>query len=202
MRKIVAFNRVSADGYFTTGDGDLSWTVPEPDIDKGAVSNMAGQGTILFGRRTYEMFERFWPNVKEEDGTAPDPHAAGRRTPELLAMARHINAARKIVFSKTRQDVTWTNSELLRDVDARTVQSLKDEPGGDIMIFGSGTVVSKLTELGLVDEYHFIVGPVLLGDGRPLVAGLPEHVSLRLLDAKPHPQGNVMLRYERARTAT
>src|SRR5205085_9155417 len=116
MRRIVVFDRVSADGYFTTPNGDLSWAVPEPELDKGAVAGMSGPGTMLFGRRTYEMFERFWPHVVDDGGTAPDPHAPGRKTPELLAMARWINDGTKIVFSRTRPDVTWPNSHLKREI--------------------------------------------------------------------------------------
>jgi riboflavin biosynthesis pyrimidine reductase len=66
------------------------------------------------------------------------------------------------------------------------------------MLFGSGTVASKLTELGLIDEYTFIVGPLLLGAGKPLVTGVPNHTKLELLEAKPSAAGNVLLRYARA----
>jgi dihydrofolate reductase len=196
MRKIVAFDKVSADGYFATAEGRLDWTVPEPELEKAnAAAAAAGPGTMLFGRRTYDMFEMFWPHALDESGASPDPHAAGRRTPEMRAFAVSINEANKIVFSRTRKDVTWKNSRLLREIDARQVEALKQEPGADIMIFGSGSVVTQLTALGLVDEYHLVVSPVFLGGGRSLLSGVPKLTRLELLEAKPYPAGNVMLRY-------
>ena len=199
MRKIIAYDRVSADGYFSTPDGGLNWTVPDPEIERGAADSSAqGPGTMLFGRRTYDMFESFWPHAVDDSDSSPDPHRAGRRNPELRAMATYINEATKIVFSKTRDAVTWKNSQLRREIDAAEIEALKREPGRDIMLFGSGSVASRLSELGLVDEYTLIVSPVLLGAGKSLIAGVPNHVKLELLEAKPSAAGNVLLRYARA----
>jgi dihydrofolate reductase len=195
MRRILAFNRVTADGYFTSPDRKLDWVVPEPQIDKEAGEGMSGQGAILFGRRTYEMFQAFWPHALEDSGTAPDPHMPGRRSPEIRAMAVWINEAAKIVFSKTLEDVTWKNTRLLHAFDPREVEAMKKQPGPDMLIFGSGSIASQLTEHGLIDEYRFIVGPVLLGSGRPLISGVPKSSRLDLLEAKTYPSGNVMLRY-------
>ncbi|PYQ37753.1 MAG: dihydrofolate reductase [Acidobacteria bacterium] len=195
MRRIVAFDRVTADGYFTSPDGKLDWVVPEPQIDKEAGEGMSGQGAILFGRRTYEMFQAFWPHALEDPGTAPDPHMPGRRSPEIRAMAVWINEAAKTVFSKTLEDVTWKNTRLIRAFDPREVEAMKKQPGPDMLIFGSGSIASQLTEHGLIDEYRFIVGPVLLGGGKSLISGLTKSSRLDLLEAKTYPSGNVMLRY-------
>jgi dihydrofolate reductase len=197
MRRIIAFNRVSADGYFTAPDGNLNWVVPEEELDKQATSNMPSQGTLMFGRRTYEMFASFWPQQLDKPAGAEDPHNPGRRPPEMHAMAVYINNAIKIVFSRTLKDVRWKNSRLLSKFDPREVERIKQEPGPDIMIFGSGTIVSQLAQSDLIDEYQFVVGPVLLGDGRSLVSGISRTVSLKLVEAKPYKSGNVMLRYQR-----
>ena len=186
---------MTADGYLTSPQGKLDWVVPEPQIDKEAGEGMSGQGAILFGRRTYEMFQSFWPHALEDPGTAPDPHMPGRRSPEIRAMAVWINEAAKIVFSKTLENVTWKNTRLLRAFDPREVEALKKQPGPDMLIFGSGSIASLLTEHGLIDEYRFIVGPVLLGGGRPLISGVPKSSRLDLLEARTYPSGNVMLRY-------
>jgi dihydrofolate reductase len=195
MRRIMAFNRVTADGYFASSDGKLDWTVPEPQIDKEAGEGMSGPGAILFGRKTYEMFQAFWPHALEDPATAPDPHMKGRRSPEIRAMAVWINEAAKIVFSKTLEDVTWKNSRLLRAFDPREIEAMKKQPGPDMIIFGSGSITSQLAEHGLIDEYRFIVGPVLLGEGKSLIRGVPRSSRLDLLEAKTYPSGNVMLRY-------
>jgi dihydrofolate reductase len=197
MRRIVAFDRVTADGYFAGPDGSLDWVVPEPELDKAAAEGLSGTGTILFGRRTYEMFEGFWPHALDDSATAADPHAPGRRSPEIRAMAVWINEAVKVVFSRTRKAVAWKNSRLLHELDPREIESLKKQPGTDIMVFGSGSIVSELTRHGLIDEYRFVVGPVLLGSGLSLVRGISKRSRLDLLEAKAYPSGNVMLRYGR-----
>ena len=194
-RKIVVFDRISADGYFSAADGALDWAVPDADLDRGAAGKLGDSDTMLFGRRTYDMFESFWPHVLKDPATAPDPHNSGRHTPEMRSLAEWINAAKKIVFSTTRGEVSWTNSELRRDIVPREIEALKAQPGKTIMLFGSGSVVSRLSELGLIDEYQLVVCPVLLGGGRSLVSGMAGRVSLELLEARPFPSGNVMLRF-------
>ena len=194
-RKIVVFDRISADGCFSAADGALDWAVPDADLDKGAAGKLGDSDTMLFGRRTYDMFESFWPHVLKDPVTAQDPHNPGRHTPEMRALAVWINAAKKIVFSTTRREVSWTNSELRRDIVTREIEALKAQPGKTIMLFGSGSVVSRLSELGLIDEYQFVVCPVLLGGGRQLVSGMAGRVSLELLEARPFTSGNVMLRF-------
>jgi len=198
MRRIVTFNRVSADGYFSAPDGNLNWAVPDEELDKEATSGRSGQGTLMFGRRTYEMFASFWPHQLDEPAGAEDPHNPGRRTPEMRAMAVFINDAVKIVFSRTLKDVKWKNSRLIGKFDPREIERIKQEPGADIMIFGSGSIVSQLAQNNLIDEYQFIVGPVLLGDGRSLVSGISKTVGLKLAEAKPYKSGNVKLRYTKA----
>src|SRR6186713_2903139 len=121
MRQIVMFNRVSAEGLFAAADGKMDWTVPEPEIDKLGVSGMAHTDTVLFGRRTYEQFASFWPHVLDDPRGASDPHAPGRRSPELRAMAEWLTQATKLVFSRTLEQASWSNSQLMGEFDAREV---------------------------------------------------------------------------------
>ena len=113
-------------------------------------------------------------------------------------MAVWINEATKVVFSRTRKDVTWRNSRLLHEFDPRQIEAMKTQPGKDIMIFGSGSIVSQLTQHGLIDEYQFVVSPIVLGSGRPLLSGVSKSSRLDLLEAKKYQSGNVMLRYARS----
>lgn len=200
MRKIVMFNRVSADGYFAVPDGNLQWVVPDDEADKAGADASPGFDTILFGRRTYEMFEGFWPKALDDSPTAPDPHSAGRRSPAIRAMAIWINDANKLVFSRTLKSVTWRNSRLLGEFDPRTIEDLKRQPGKNMIIFGSGSIVSQLAEHGLIDEYQFVVSPILLGNGRTLVNGLSKSARLDLAEATKHKSGHVVLRYERSKS--
>jgi dihydrofolate reductase len=199
MRRIVLFDRVSADGYFAGPDGNLDWVVAEDELDRSAAEAIgsSGTGTILFGRRTYQQFESFWPHALSDAPTAPSPHRPGHASPELRAMAGWINEATKVVFSKTLRQVTWKNSRLLHELDPREIESLKRQPGPDMMIFGSGSIASQLTRHGLIDEYQIVVSPILLGAGRSLISGLSTSRRLELLEAKPYASGNVKLRYAR-----
>ena len=197
-RRIVMFNWVTADGYFAGPDGNLAWVVPDEAQAKAAAEGIPGFDTVLFGRRTYELFEGFWRHVVvDASGTVPDPHHPGRRSREHGSVAIALNRMTKLVFSRTLKDVTWRNSRLFRELDPREIETMKGQPGKDMIIFGSGSIVSLLTQHGLIDEYQFVVCPIFLGSGQPLLSGFAKRLRLDLLEAKPLPSGDVMLRYAR-----
>ena len=199
MRRIVLFENMSADGYFAAADGTLDWAVPEPEMDKEAAAGSAMTDTMLFGRKTYQMFEQFWPKALEDPAGASDPHNPGYRSPEMQTIARSINEATKIVFSRTLKTVTWRNSQLRPVFDPREIAALKEQPGKDIMLFGSGEVASQLASHGLIDEYQFMVNPVVLGHGRNLFTAMNARVKLKLVETRAFPSGNVRQRYAPAR---
>ena len=204
MRRIVAFNNVSADGYFAATDGNLNWVVPDPEMDRFAAEEIGRGGidTILFGRKTYQMFASFWPKVLVESETAPDPHTAGRKSSDLRAMAVMLNETPKIVFSTTLKEAKWQNSHIVSALDPREIATMKEQRGQDMMIFGSGTIVSLLTRHRLIDEYQFVVSPVLLGGGRNLLSGVPVNHKLELKEEKRFPSGRMLVRYELVQPAT
>jgi dihydrofolate reductase len=193
-RRIVMFNRVTADGYFAAPDGNLDWVVPDEEVDAAGAAAISGFDTMLFGRRTYELFEKFWPHALDDPGTARDPHSA-RRSTELRAMAVWINEASKVVFSRNRETVTWRNSRLIHDLDPTQIEAMKEQSGKDMIVFGSGAVVSQLSEHRLIDEYQFVVNPLLLGGGRSLVCGVSQRAKLDLIEEKRFASGIVLLRY-------
>jgi dihydrofolate reductase len=195
MRRIVTFNRVTVDGFFAAPDGNLDWVVPDLEVDKAGAEAIPNFDTILFGRRTYEMFEGFWPHTVDDSAT--NPHGGGRQSPEIRSMGRWINEATKVVFSRTRKDVTWKNSRLLREFEAREIKAMKSQPGKDMILFGSGSIASQLTQHGLIDEYQFVVSPIVLGSGKLLINDVSKSLRLDLVEAREYPSGNVMLRYAR-----
>jgi dihydrofolate reductase len=198
-RRIVTFNWTTADGYFAGADGNLDWVVPDEEQAKAAAESISGFDTVLFGRRTYELFEVFWRHaVVDRFGTIADPHHPGRRSTEHGAIAIALNRMTKIVFSRSMKDATWENSRLLRELDPREIETMKAQPGKDLIIFGSGSIVSELTRHGLIDEYQFALCPVLLGSGQSLVRGVSKLLPLDLLEAKRLPSGDVILRYARS----
>jgi dihydrofolate reductase len=195
MRRIVVFDNVTADGYFADIKGSLDWVIPSDEVFRTAADSNRDIDTMLFGRRTYEMFEQFWPRALDDPETAPDPHTAGRRSAVNREMAVWINETNKIVFSRTRKDVTWKHSQLIPELEPTKIEAMKAGPGKDMIVFGSGSVVAQLTEHGLIDEYVLVVNPILLGGGRPLLAGLSRRTPLDLRQATHHKSGHVLLRY-------
>ena len=198
MRRILMFNHVTADGYFAGSDGSLNWVVPDEEIDTAAVQRMHTIDTILLGRRTYELFEAYWPHALTDSETAADPHDSSRRSSTLRDMAVWINEAKKLVFSRTLKNVGWKNTRILPEIDPRAIEAMKREQGKDMIVFGSGSVVLELTRHGLIEEYQFVLNPVLLGEGRRLLEGLSKGAKLELRESRQYPSGNVVLRYERA----
>jgi len=199
QRRIIMFNQVSADGYFSDPAGGLDWVVSDPEIHARAVEGMPYNDMILFGRRTYEQFASFWPHALENMG-ADGPHGSNKADPAFLAMAHWLNDTPKLVFSKTLKKPSWNHSQVWDELDPNRVAALKNASGKDLLIFGSGSIVAQLTEHALIDEYRFVVCPVLLGQGRTLLgdAGPVPHVGLKLVEAASFKSGNVMLTYRRA----
>jgi dihydrofolate reductase len=197
MRRIVVFDNVTADGYFADTRGTLDWVIPNDEVFRTAAESQQDIDTMLFGRRTYEMFEQFWPHALDDPETAPDPHTAGRRSAVNRDMAVWINETNKIVFSRTRKDVSWRNSQLIRELEPKKIEAMKAGPGKDMIVFGSASIVAQLTEHELIDEYVLVVNPLLLGDGRSLISGLSKRVKLELQGATDYKSGHVMLRYTR-----
>jgi len=191
------FNQVTADGFFSDLEGRVDWVVPEPEVHRRAVAGMPGTDCMLFGRRTYQQFASFWPRALQDLSLA-GPHGETKTDPAFVAMARWLNDTRKIVFSRTLKSADWHNSELCAELDPRAIQALKRGPGNDLLIFGSGSLVSQLSEHGLIDEYRLVVSPLLLGRGCTLLGDMKTRVALRLDRAEPFASGTVMLTYTRA----
>lgn len=198
MRRIVMFNHVSADGFFASADGNLDWVSSDPELDKASAGSLGQFDTMLLGRRTYEMFESFWPKALDDSGKSPDPHHPGASSPQLHAIAVWINEQQKLVVSGSRRDVTWNNSRILPGLEPGEIEALKNQAGRDIIVFGSGSVVSALTQHGLIDEYQFIVNPIILGNGRTMISGVTQRAALTLIDTRSYESGKVMLRLGRA----
>jgi dihydrofolate reductase len=194
MRPLVVFNRITPEGYFAAAGDDMSWFVPDPDIERAGVAGIPQADAAIFGRRTYQQFASFWPKLSNESGTATDPHGGGQ-TEAAQAFATALNRMTKWVFSRSLQHPEWSGSRLIRSFDPEQVRAWKREAGKGIMVFGSGSIVSLLAEHALVDEYHLVVSPVLLGRGRPLFDGVTQRTPLRLIEAQATRAGNVSMRY-------
>jgi len=186
MRKLSVFNSVSLDGYFSGENGDIQWAhAAQPDNEFGAFveENARGGGELLMGRKTYDLMVKYWPTA---DARQSDP-----------VVAERMNNLPKVVFSRTLDRADWNNTRVVKGDLAAEVRKMKEAPGEDMVILGSGSIVSALTKAGLIDEYQFVVVPVVLGKGRTMFEGVSEKVTLRQTKSKTFSNGNVFLSYER-----
>jgi dihydrofolate reductase len=185
MPRLVVFNSMSLDGYFADANGDMRFAHnPARDAEWEAfvAGNARGGGTLLFGRITYELMAGYWPT----------PLAAE----QMPVVAERMNHLPKVVFSRTLDRASWSNTTLVKDDLTGVVRTLKQESGEDMAILGSGSIVSQLARHRLIDEYQIVVIPVVLGRGRTMFQGVEERVPLRLTKTRTFSNGNVLLCYE------
>src|SRR5256884_4134894 len=179
MRPLRYFINVTLDGCC-----DHRAMVADEDLHRHAVENLDQADALLFGRVTYEMMESAWRR----------PAPAGARPDWMEPFAREIDAAKKYVVSSTLGRVDW-NAELVRGDLGKAVQQLKRESGKGLLV-GGVKLPLALAELGLIDEYEFVVQPRLAGHGPTLFAGLSKCVDLKLVSRLEFGSGAVAMRYE------
>ena|SRR5436190_1875376 len=186
MRKLIVFNNVTLDGYFTGKDGDLSWAHlrnDDAEFNEFVADNASGGGQLLLGRITYELMASYWPTP---NAIKNDP-----------VVAEGMNSMSKVVFSRTLDQASWSNTKLVKGNLASEVRKMKQESGEGMTILGSGSIVSQLTAEDLIDEYQVVVNPVVLGKGRTMFDGIEEKLSLKLTKTRSFGSGKVFLCYER-----
>ncbi len=188
MRKIITTTWTTLDGFIAGANGEMDWIGEIYDEAMGLYEDqvVSEADTLLMGRVTYQSFAGSWPYVPD------NPNASeGEKI-----YARKLNAMRKIVFSRTLESVEWNNSTLRKEIVPEEIAQLKQEPGRDMLIYGSASIVQALTNHGLIDEYQVLVHPVILGGGKPLFQNIQQQVKLTLVNNKTHPSGIVVLYYQ------
>jgi dihydrofolate reductase len=188
MRSLIAFNNITADGYFSGANGDLSWAKAnqDPEFQAYTEQNAKGGGTLLFGRITYEMMVSYWPT----------PMAAQHNP----VVAERMNNLKKYVFSKTLDKASWHNTRLLKGDLVEEVRKLKEQQDGDgMVILGSGSIVAQLAQASLIDEFQMVVNPIALGKGRTMFDNIQGPIRLKLTNSRTFTAGNVLLTYEPVR---
>jgi dihydrofolate reductase len=190
MRKVVAAEYVTVDGVMTDpgGVGEIEhggWSNAyfDDELAKYQSDQLFASDALLLGRVTFEGFAAAWPSMEETEGE----------------FAARMNALPKFVVSKTlREPLAWNGTLLNGDV-AQEVEKLKELPGQDLLIYGSGDLVNALHRLGLIDEYRLMVFPVTLGDGKHLFRAGTDKRDLTLSEAKMTSSGVALLTYHPAR---
>ena len=181
MRRVVVTEFVSLDGVME----DPRWTFQferGADGDKFKLDEVREHDALLLGRVTYEGFAEAWPSRTDDVG-----------------FADKMNSMAKYVVSTTLQEAEWNNSTVIKGDVAEEISKLKQQPGSDILVAGSRTLVQTLMQHDLVDEYRLMVFPVVLGSGMRLFTDESERTALRLADTKTVGEGVLILIYEPAR---
>ncbi len=182
MRKVKVFNFVTLNGYFEGPKKDISWHKHGEEENEYAVEMLNSGDTLLFGRVTYELMASYWPT--------PD---AIKNVP---IVAEGMNNADKIVFSKTLKKVEWNNTRLVKDNIEEEIKKMKQMPGKNMTLLGSGSILTQFAQQGLIDEYQIMVNPVALGDGTPIFKGIKHRLNLKLTTTRTFRNGIVLLCYQ------
>jgi dihydrofolate reductase len=179
VKKLFFFMMTTANGFYERGPWEIDWHNTDEEFNEFAIAQLEQMDTLVFGRRTYEGMARYWPTP---EAIASDPIVASK-----------MNSIAKIVVSKTLDRVDWSNTTLVRDVDA--IATLKAGPGRDAIVMGSSDLAISLAARDLIDEYRLMVNPIALGAGKPVLHGLPSDLGLQLLRTRTFKNGNVLLSY-------
>ena len=185
MRKLIFSIQVSLDGFI-----DHTEMIADEEAHQYAADQLRSADTILFGRATYQLLADYWPTV------VTNASRSGSRplTQGEIEFAHQINSIPKIVFSKTLENVGW-NTQLVKAVIPEDILEMKRQPGKDLLIAGAG-LATTLSKLGLVDEYEFLVQPIILGKGRLLFRDIKDRIKLKLVETKTFRNGVVLLHYQ------
>jgi len=184
MRKVIASELVSLDGVMESPD---RWHFPyfNDEMGEAISAAMAAADAMLLGRVTYQEFAAFWPSQEDSD--------------EDQEIADYMNNTPKFIVSTTLEEpLEWNNSTLIKENVAEEVAKLKQQPGEDISITGSGTLVGSLVQEDLLDELRLMVHPIVVGSGKRLFEDGSDQKALKLVDSKTFSTGVLYLTYQAA----
>ena len=181
MPILTSFTFISLNGFFKGANGDIGWHVHGTEENEYAADSLGHGHALVFGRVTYDMMAGYWPS---EMAAKNDP-----------TVAKGMNDAEKIVFSRTMKRAAWRNTRVVSGDIVAEMRRLKRGPGKDMTILGSGSIVTLFASHGLIDEFGIMVDPVALASGTPIFDGLDGKLVLRLIATRSFTSGAVLLRY-------
>jgi len=179
MRKLIFAINITVDGF-----ADHTSVIADDELHDFYTDLLNSFDIILFGRKTYQLFESFWPTADK------DPQS----TKSMLRFADKINGLHKIVFSKTLHQVAWNNTKLVKDNVLEEITRLKQQPGKNLST-GGISFSSSLMKAGLIDEFWFLVHPIVSGSGRRLFNEIDIKAKLKLLETQVFKSGVVAMHY-------
>jgi dihydrofolate reductase len=176
---------LSLDGYFEGSNKEIDWHNVDTEFNDFAIEQLNNASALIFGRITYELMANYWPT---DSALRDDP-----------IIANKMNSISKIVFSKTLLKADWNQTKLVKEISENEVKRLKLQYINDIFIFGSANLASTFINLNLIDEYRFMINPIVLGQGNSLFKPRSERLKLKFQQSYVFKSGNVLLYYESMR---
>jgi dihydrofolate reductase len=186
MSKLIVTDWTTLDGYIAGPGGEMDWIMGDDEMAGYELGVAETAGAMLFGGKTYREFSQYWPNVPKNPDAAPFEQA----------FAAKINPLPKVVVSRSLEEPLWENTTIWNSLEPESVRKLKAETSGNILLYGSASLVHQLTDLGLVDEYHLLVHPLLLGNGLSLLGTRENRVKLECVKAQPFKSGVLQVIYQ------
>lgn len=182
QRRIILDLAVTLDSFIEGENGEVDWCIMDPDMEFTSFLNQID--TILYGRKSYDLWGQYMPKVNDSDSEK-----------EIWEM---IHSKEKYVFSRTKREA---NNEVMfiNENIAEEVNKLKNEPGKDIWLYGGASLITTFINLGLVDEFRLSIHPVVLGEGKPMFSEIKQRLNLNLVDTKTFSSGVVQLIYRYTR---
>jgi len=187
MRKLVLFMHVALDGFVAGPGGEMDWINVDDEIFDYAGERTNEADTALYGRVTYQMMESYWPTAAEQ----------ANATRHDIEHSNWYNKVTKVVLSRTMKGQQVKNTSIISENIAANINALKQQPGKDILMFGSPSAAHLLMQENLIDDLWLFVNPVVLGQGIPLFKDVKGPLKLKLLKNVAFSSGVVCLHYER-----
>ncbi len=185
MRKIIVSMWTTLDGFVAGPDDEMDWLLIDDQVQAYERELVERAGSLMLGRITHADFAGHWPQAAHNPDEPDD----------LKGYARRVDTMEKIVVSASGDTATWTNTRRLERIDSDEIIELKRGSGGNIVIYGSLGVIRSLDELRLIDEFHLLVHPLFLRQGKALFDGSQQPVRLGLISAEPFTSGVVLMKY-------
>lgn len=185
MRSIISFMHMSLDGFVAGPNGEMNWIKVDEEIFDFVGKRISESDTALYGRVTYEMMQGYWPTAGDEPGASKHD----------IEHSKWYKKAHKIVLSKTLKEEGLVNTKIIGDNLVAQLNELKQQPGHEILLFGSPTATHSLIQAGLIDGYWIFVNPIVLGEGIRLFPGGKEKIKLKLEDSRTFANGVTQLNY-------
>lgn len=176
---------ISLDGFVAGPNGEMNWIKADEELFHYAGKRISEGDTALYGRKTYEMMQSYWPTA----GSKPNA------SKHDIDHSKWYDKVHKIVLSTTMKDANLTSTTIISDNLSERINEIKQQEGKEILVFGSPTATHSLMQQNLVDGYWLFVNPIILGQGIPLFTGIKDKIKLQLLNTQPLNSGVIELNY-------